>query len=88
MTQVTIELFGIPRQRAGIAEITVTACTIADALQQLAASSPNLDGLLQQNGTLSPHYLLSINGVRFVGQLQEMLPPHARLLLFSADAGG
>ena len=88
MNQVTIELFGIPRQRAGIAEMTVTACTIADALQQLATSCPNLDGLFQKNGTLSPHYLLSINGARFAGQLQEMLPSHARLLLFSADAGG
>ena len=88
MTEVTIELYGIPRQRAGIAQMAVAACTAADALQQLAAACPNLDGLLQKNGALSPHYLLSLNGERFLSDLQERVPPGTRLLLLAADAGG
>ncbi len=47
-----------------------------------------LTGMVQANGTLSPHYLLSLNGERFVGSLRESLPADARLLLLSADAGG
>ena len=88
MTEITIELFGIPRQRAGLAQITVHANTLADAVGQLEASCPRLAGLIQADGTLSPHYLLSLNGEHFVGDLREILPAKARLLLLSADAGG
>ena len=88
MSEITIELFGIPRQRAGTAQITVQARTLADAVRQLEASCPRLAGLVQADGTLSPHYLLSLNGEHFVGDLREKLPAKARLLLLSADAGG
>lgn len=88
MSEITIELFGIPRQRAGMARITVQASTLADAVGQLEASCPRLAGLIQADGTLSPHYLLSLNGEHFVGDLREKLPAKARLLLLSADAGG
>jgi hypothetical protein len=88
MTEVTIELFGIPRQRAGLEQITVQASTLADAVCQLEVSCPRLAGMIQANGTLSPQYLLSLNGVRFVGDLRMKLPVKARLLLLSADAGG
>ena len=85
---VTIELFGIPRQRAGVAHITVQADTLADAVRQLESACPLLAGILQADGTLSPHFLLSLNGERFLGSLREKLPVNARLLLLSADAGG
>ena len=85
---VTIELFGIPRQRAGVAHLTVQAYTLADAVRQLESACPRLVGLLQADGTLSPHFLLSLNGERFLGSLREKLPANARLLLLSADAGG
>lgn len=85
---VTIELFGIPRQRAGVARLTVQADTLADAVRQLESACPRLAGILQADGTLSPHYLLSLNGERFLGSLREKLPANARLLLLSADAGG
>ena len=85
---VSIELFGIPRQRAGFASITIQADTLADAVRQLEAACPQLAGLLQADGTLSPHFLLSLNGERFLGSLREKLPANARLLLLSVDAGG
>jgi molybdopterin converting factor small subunit len=87
MAQVTIELFGIPRRRAGVAQVAVAAETVRAALQQLESRCPQLEGLLQSSG-LSPHYLLSIDGERFVGNLDMAVPADARLLLFSADAGG
>jgi molybdopterin converting factor small subunit len=88
MAQVTIELFGIPRRRAGAAQVAVAADTIGAALRQLESHCPQLEGLLQSNGSLSPLYLLSIDGERFVGNLDTVVPADARLLLFSADAGG
>jgi molybdopterin converting factor small subunit len=86
--EVIIELFGISRQRAGIAQITLQADTLADVVRQLEASCPKLAGLLRDDGTLSPHYLLSVNGQHFVRDLSEKLPARARVLLLSADAGG
>ena len=86
--ETTIELFGIPRRRAGAAAVSVHADTLSDALRQLEAVCPKLAGLIQLDGTLSPHYLLSLNGAQFVGDLRIKLPPQARLLLLSADAGG
>jgi hypothetical protein len=87
LPMVSIELFGMARQRAEQAQVSVQAATLADALRQLDAACPQL-GVLQADGTLSPHYLLSVNGERFVGSLHEMIPTNAALLLMSADAGG
>ena len=85
---VTVEFFGIPRQRAGRAELTARAGTVAELLQSVEQSCPGLNGLRQADGRLSPHYLLSVDGQRFVTDLHEGLRPGDRLLLLSADAGG
>jgi hypothetical protein len=37
---------------------------------------------------LAPHYALSLNGQRFLRDLDYLLVPGDRLLLLSADAGG
>jgi hypothetical protein len=83
-----VEFFGIPRQRAGRAAINVEGATAAEALAAVERACPHLAGLLRANGKLSPHYLLSIGGQRFVHDLGEALRPGERLLLLSADAGG
>ena len=88
MHAVTIELFGIPRRRAGVAEVCVNARTLADAVRELEAACPTLTGLMTADGTLSPQVLLSLDGTRFTGNLDQELHDGARLLLFSADAGG
>jgi molybdopterin converting factor small subunit len=85
---VVIELFGIPRQRAGRKEVTVTADTVGAALAALARACPALAGLCRADGTLAPQYLLSRNGERFLTDLGEAVRPGERLLLLSADAGG
>lgn len=85
---VTIELFGIPRRRAGVAEVSLRARTLAEAVRQLEAACPQLAGLVTSEGNLSPQVLLSLDGTRFTGNLDQELPDDARLLLFSADAGG
>ena len=85
---VTVEFFGLPRARAGRAELTVAATTAGEALMAIAVACPALADLNRPDGRLAPHYLLSLDGERFVTDPAETLPPGARLLLLSADAGG
>lgn len=88
MADVTVEFFGIPRQRAGRPELVVEAETAADALTAVVRACPGLTGLLSPDGTLSPHFLLSVNGHRFHKDLDQPLVTDDRLLILSADAGG
>jgi molybdopterin converting factor small subunit len=83
-----VEFFGIPRLRAGRAELAVPAGTVAEVLRRIEGECPGLAGLVNADGRLAPHYLLSINGERFVNTLDALLRPGDRLLLLSADAGG
>ncbi len=85
---VTIEFYGIPRQRAGRAELTVPAGTVTELLTSVERACPGLAGLRQADGRLSPHYLLSIDGQQFVADVDQALRPGERLHLLSADAGG
>jgi molybdopterin converting factor small subunit len=85
--RVTVEFFGVPRARAGRAELAVEAATVAEALAAVERACPGLKGLVR-SGRLAPHYLLSVNGTEFIGDLQRPLGLKDRLLLLSADAGG
>ncbi len=85
---ITVELYGIPRERAGRAEWTVEAHTVREALTALERACPRLAGLLLADGRVAPEYLLSIDGRRFVADASEVLRPGERVLLLSADVGG
>jgi molybdopterin converting factor small subunit len=86
--RVTVEFYGVPRQRAGRAELTVTAGTVAEVLAAVEAACPGLAGLRRPDGRLAPHYLLSVEGRQFVTDARQPLRPGDRVLLLSADAGG
>ncbi|MCI0460324.1 MAG: MoaD/ThiS family protein [Gemmataceae bacterium] len=85
---VTVEFFGIPRQRAGTAEVSVEARTVAELLPAVERACPGLKGLVGADGRLAPQYLLSVEGERFVTDSGQPLAPGTRVLLLSADAGG
>jgi molybdopterin converting factor small subunit len=85
---ITIEFYGIVRQRAGQAACVISAANVAEVLTGIALQFPALSGLTQPDGSLSPHYLLSINGERFISELGKPLQVGDRVLLLSADAGG
>ncbi len=87
MAQVTVEFYGVPRHRAGRPAMTVEAETVRAALAAVAAACPWLADVLTGD-RLAPHYLLSVNGERFVTELDAELVPGTVLLLLSADAGG
>jgi molybdopterin converting factor small subunit len=85
---VTVEFYGVPRQRAGRAELTVAAHTVAELLAAVERECPGLAGLRRADGRLAAHYLLSIDGRQFVSDADHDLRPGNRVLLLSADAGG
>jgi molybdopterin converting factor small subunit len=86
--RVTVEFYGVPRLRAGRADLAVPSGTVADVLAAVERSCPGLTGLVRPGGRLDPHYLVSLDGRRFVTDWQEPLRPGERVLLLSADAGG
>ena len=88
MGLITVEFFGIPRHRAGRAELTVAAGTVGQALAEVIRECPGLGELVLPDGRLAPHYLLSVGGRVFVKELDLPVGPGTRLLLLSADAGG
>ena len=86
--RVPIELFGIARARAGVAEVTVEAETLRDALRALELEHPVLAESILRDGDTSPGWLVSLNGAEFLADPETRLPEGARLLLVSAQAGG
>jgi hypothetical protein len=85
---VVIELYGVPRLRAGRGEVSVRAATVAEALRALEVTCPALAGLVRPDGRPAPHYLLSLDGSQFLDDPDRALRPGQRLVLLSADAGG
>lgn len=85
---ITIELFGMPRARAGLKELAVSASNVSEALAEVVKNCSQLADVLTTNGSLAPQYLLSLDGQQFISDLSHRLRPGDRLLLLSADAGG
>ena len=85
---VIVEFFGIPRVRAGRAELAVAPGSVGAVLAEVRERCPGLSDLLTREGRLSPHYLLSLDGLEFVKDVEGDIPAAARLLILSADAGG
>jgi len=90
MTQtphITVEFYGIPRQRAGRAEATIEARTVGDLLLAVERICPDLT-LLDSDGRIVPHVRVSLGGQRFLTDPGEELAPGERVLILGADAGG
>ena len=85
---VTLELFGVPRLRAGTGRLTVEAADVGQALTELARACPSLDGTVIINRAVHPAYMLSLNGRRFVHDPGTPLHAGDSLWLLAADAGG
>jgi len=85
---ITIELFGVPRLRAGSAEITVEARSLGEAVRALAVACPALEPSVIQDGKLLAHYLVALNGRQLTADPDTPLSPGDTLVLLSADGGG
>jgi molybdopterin converting factor small subunit len=85
---ITVELYGVPRLRAGTGRLNVEATTLARALAALGAACPALDGSVIRGEQVHPAYRLCLNGDRFVSDPATPLAEGDVLLLLAADVGG
>jgi len=85
---VTVELFGIPRQRAGVSQTLVEGSRLDEVLQELAAKFPALAETCFETNRLKPGFLVNLDGDRFVRDPRTPLADGSSLLILSADAGG
>lgn len=91
-----VELYGVPRARAGAAAVTLEFAgeqvRLGEVLARLAEEHPEVaeecceptHGL----ATLRPSYLASVDGRRFVRDPQVELREGESLWILSADGGG
>ncbi|MEQ9324109.1 MAG: MoaD/ThiS family protein [Polyangiaceae bacterium] len=86
--RVRIELYGVPRLRAGKTTVDVRANSVAEALEALASACPDLAPSVVDAGALSPAYLIAINGTQFDDDPATRLRDGDVLVLLSAQAGG
>lgn len=82
-----VEFLGIPRERAGVAEIEIEASTLGQLFGELSTRCPALGDLVTARG-LHPSITANLNGDRFVCALDTPLADQDRVLLLSADVGG
>ena len=82
-----VEFLGVPRQRAGVADLEVQADTLGQLLLLLAARVPSFRELIV-SGRLHPACVANLNGDRFISDPATPLGEHDSLLILSADAGG
>ena len=82
-----VEFLGVPRERAGIAEIDVEADTLGRLLETLATRMPGLAELIAVD-RLHPSLAASLNGDRFISDPKTPLLDEDSVLILSADAGG
>jgi molybdopterin converting factor small subunit len=82
-----VEFLGVPRERAGIAELDVQAESLGRLLETLAARMPELAELIAVD-RLHPSLAASLNGDRFISDPATPLGADDHVLILSADAGG
>jgi len=82
-----VEFLGLPRERAGVAEIELQAETLGQLLRALAARFPSFGELVAAD-ELRPSLVANLNGDRFVRDPRTELRDSDCVLILSADAGG
>ena len=82
-----VEFLGVPRERAGVAELDVQADTLGRLLGTLAVRTPGLAELIAVD-RLHPSLAASLNGDRFISDPETPLGDDDHVLILSADAGG
>ena len=85
---ITIELFGVPRLRAGRDALCVDAASLGEAFRALGEACPSLAPSVVDGGRLQPHYLVAVNGTQFTADPATPLTDGDVVVLVSAEAGG
>ena len=82
-----VEFLGVPRERAGVAELEVHAETLGQLLTTLAARIPALGELIVSD-RLHPACAANLNGDEFVSDPATPLGEQDNVIILSADVGG
>jgi len=82
-----VEFLGLPRERAGIAELELDAETLGELLLALAVRFPSFSELIRAD-RLTPSFAANLNGDRFISDPRTRLGKGDSILILSADAGG
>ena len=88
MQQVVIELFGIARARAGVAQTTANGKCLGDVLADLSQRFPGLANHCINGRSLRPGFLANLGGKRFVTDQETPISDGDVILLMPVDAGG
>jgi molybdopterin converting factor small subunit len=86
--QVAVELFGIARARAGVAQTSAVGDNLGDVLADLARRFPPLAESCIDGRTLRPGFIVHLGTERFVTAPDTPLCQGDSILLLSLDAGG
>ncbi len=86
--QVAVELFGITRERAGVAHTTAVGANLGDVLADLAAKFPQLAETCINGRVLRGGFIANLGAERFVTAPETPLSEGDTILLLSLDAGG
>jgi molybdopterin converting factor small subunit len=82
-----VELLGIARERAGVAELQLEADTLGQLLTALAVRFPSFADVVAVD-RLAPSFAANLNGDRFISDPGTPLSERDSVLILSADAGG
>lgn len=85
---VTVELFGVPRLRAGVSHTQSSGTTLGEVLQDLAGRFPLLGDACIAGRRLKPGFTANLRGEQFVTDPSVLLEDGDSILLLSLDAGG
>lgn len=87
-----VEFYGLARQRAGTAELSVhldpDVASLRDVLAAVCERLPVLGQELLKDGRLHPALAANLDGQRFISDPVTPIRDGQSLLIFSADAGG
>jgi molybdopterin converting factor small subunit len=86
--QIAVELYGLPRARAGVAKTSANGDNLGDLLCDLARKFPQLGDACIAGRSLGPGYIVNLSGERFVTSPETPIRPNDTVLLLSLDAGG
>ena len=85
---VQVELFGIPRARAGIDKTTASGSSLGEVLNDLANRFPYLAETCIEDCRLRSGFTANLRGERFITDPNTRFNEGDTLLLLNLDAGG
>lgn len=85
---INVELFGIPRARAGVARTTSAGASLGDVLADLGSRFPGLAEACIDGRRLRAGFTANLAGQRFITSIETPLTDGDTVLILSLDAGG